>query len=86
MKIRVDNLATNGGIINFSDSCHLAMFRTKSDDVWKYLQIRNKTNANLPCLKQIQIPPECEWKSKEPKKRIHSEFNTTKVRLCFQVR
>ena len=85
VKLRIDNLAANGGIINFSDSFHLGVCRTKAKDVWEYLNVRNETNLNLPHLKQIPIPPENERKFKEAKKRISSEFDTTRGRLCFHV-
>ena len=85
VKLRIDNLAANGGIINFSDSCHLGMCRTRAKDVWRYLDIRNETNVNLPHLKRISIPPQNELKLKEAKKRIGLEFDTTRVRLCFHV-
>jgi hypothetical protein len=85
VKLKIDNLAANGGIINFSDSCLLGMCRTKADDVWRYLIIRNETNVNIPHLKQIPIPPQNEWKSEKNRKRIRSEFDTTRVRLCFNV-
>ena len=85
VKLRIDNLAANGGIINFSDSFHLGMCRTRAKDVWRYLDIRNETNVNLPHLKRISIPPQNELKLKEAKKRIGLEFDTTRVRLCFHV-
>ena len=85
VKLRVDNLAANGGIINFSDSFHLGICRTKAKDVWEYLNVRNETNVKLPNLKQIPIPPEDQWKLREAKKRISSEFDTTRGRLCFHV-
>ena len=85
IELRIDDLAANGGIINFSDSLHLRVCRTKAKDVWKYLKIRKETNANLPHLQQISIPPENEWKSRNSNRRVGSEFDTTRVRLCFHV-
>ena len=82
VKLRIDDLAANGGIINLN---FLGMCRTKANDVWRYLDIRNETNLNLPRLKQIHIPPQNEWKLDKAKKRISSEFDTTRVRLCFHV-
>ena len=86
IKLKIPDLASVGGRICFDERLPLALFRTKACDVWKYLEQKNKANQDtlnkIPRLSAIEIPKN----PKEAKKRCKTEMDTTRVRLCFQVR
>lgn len=90
VKLHVDNLLQYGGKISFKGPLQLALFRTKAQKVWNYLETRNTTNRNTPDqqlrLTQIQIPPlQTEKDKKQARKKLVEDIDTTRVKLCFQV-
>ena len=88
IKLWVPNLAAiDGGIIRFDDKLPLALFRTKANDVCEYLKRKNEVNEGVqednPRLSWIPIPQD--QNSKLPK-AVKDAIDTTRVRLCFQVK
>ena len=89
VKLRLSNLAASNRTISFKDNLQLGLYRTKGANVWDKLSNKNSINQKIvrgKNLAHIEIPPENERELEGAKKRIRDEFDTTRVRLCFQVR
>jgi hypothetical protein len=94
VKLHINNLSSNNGIITFEGATQLALFRTTNDNIWEYLRTRNFVNGNTHAttnneanfntqIESIDIPDDIT--SPEAKKRLRTQINTKRVRLCFQV-
>ena len=87
VKLWIPSLAAiEGGVIRFDDKLPLALFRTKANDVCEYLRKKNEVTKEVPLdnqrLSLIPIPQDQSSNYKFPKAVV----DTTRVRLCFQVK
>ena len=88
IKLWVPNLAAiEGGVLRFDDKLPLALFRTKANDVCEYLNKKNEVNQGVLVDDQRLsfIPIPLDQNSKLPK-AVKDAVDTTRVRLCFQVK
>ena len=87
IKLKIPDIAAIGGRISFNENLPLALFRTKGTDQWNYLNKRNEVNQNppdkKPCLAWIPTPQNQEELKSDALKQ---EIDTTRVKLCFQVK
>ena len=86
IKLKLTNLAASDITIPFKDKLQLGLFRTKAENIWDKLSMKidsvNLEGIGGKTLARIEIPSD--QKSEEAKERI-KKFDTTRVRLCFQV-
>lgn len=87
IKLWVPNLAViDGGLVRFDDKLPLALFRTKANDVCEYLNKKNEVNKEVLVddqrLSLVPIPQDQRFNYKFSKDVV----DTTRVRLCFQVK
>lgn len=88
IKLKIFNLAAIAGTICFKDQLQLALFRARASDSWNYLQKKNLVNERTQNVQpRVTILPIPETpNSKEAKRYFKANIDTTRVRLCFQVR
>ena len=87
--MKLPNLAASDRAIHFKDKLQMGLFRTKGANVWDKLILKNSINqkgVGGKNLAEIEIPLPSEREIEGAKKIIKDEFDTTRVRLCFQVR
>ena len=88
IKLWIPNLAAiEGGLLRFDDKLPLALFRTKASDVHKYLTKKNDVTKRVQIKNlQLSLVPLPETPNCKLTKAEKVEIDTTRVRLCFQVK
>ena len=88
IKLWIPNLAAiEGGVIRFDDKLPLALFRTKANDVHKYLAKKNDVTKRVQIENlQLALVPNPQNPNCKLTKEEKEEIDTTRVRLCFQVK